>query len=210
MRTKPVVSSEKLKTIAQSLLDRMAEAKSIRLAEADRTAMKKEWQQIAEGWVAPDGADSGELEEIFIPISNRGMWGDYVDDPKAENGRALKLFNTHFMWCVQLSMNKIAFEPGKKYKLSARIRVDKALDGEAFWTGVYSKGASRGRGGIEPRTADIQDGEYHWYDVLTWVPAADEFFWIGPGRFNSDGKSPINGVYIDKIRFELVETPEAR
>ena len=102
-------------------------------------------------------------------------------------------------------MGKIAFEPGKKYRLSARVRVEKARDGEAFWAGVYSKGASRGRGGIEPRTSDVPDGEYHWYDVLTWVPAPDEYFWIGPGRFTPDGKSAVKGVYLDKVKFSLAE-----
>ena len=201
---KPAVPQEKIRALAQSLLDRMAEAKDIRLAEGDRTSLKLEWEKIADGWVAPGGAASGELEEAFIPIQHRGTWGDYVDDPKAEDGRALKLFNTHFQWSTQLPMGKIAFGPGKKYRLSARVRVDKAGDGEAFWAGVYSKGAKRGRGGIEPRTASVPDGEYRWYDVLTWVPAPDEFFWIGPGRFNADGKSAINGVYIDKIKFEEV------
>ena len=55
-----------------------------------------------------------------------------------------------------------------------------------------------------PRTVNVPDGEYRWYDVLTWIPAPDEFFWIGPGRFTADGKSPVNGVYIDKIKFEEV------
>ena len=33
----------------------------------------------------------------------------------------------------------------------------------------------------------------------------DEYFWMGPGRFTSDGKSAIKGVYLDKIKFTLVE-----
>ena len=102
-------------------------------------------------------------------------------------------------------MGKIAFEPGKKDRLSARVRVEKERDGEAFWAGVYSKGALRGRGGIEPRTKDVPDGEYRWYDVLTWTPASNEYFWMGPGRFAPDGKSAIKGVYLDKIKFTLVE-----
>ena len=84
------------------------------------------------------------------------------------------------------------------------MRVDKARDGEAFWAGVYSKAAKRGRGGVQPRTKDVGDG-YAWYTVATWVPAPDEIFWIAPGRFNEDRKSASNGVYVDKIKFTLVD-----
>ena len=44
-----------------------------------------------------------------------------------------------------------------------------------------------------------------WYDVITWVPAPDEYFWMAPGRFNKDGKSAINGIYLDKIKFTVVD-----
>ena len=199
--TAPAISPDEEQALALSLLARMDEAGTVRLAEADRSELKAEWREIAEGKRGPGMSELGELEDRFLPIANRGKWGDYVDDPKAEDGRALMLYNTHFQWCTMLSLSKIAFEPGRKYRLSVRVRVEKAGDGEAFWTGVYSKGAAKGRGGIEPRTADIADGEYHWYDVLTWVPAPGEVFWIGPGRFDKDGKSAIHGVWIDKIAF---------
>ena len=202
--TEPTLSPEKARALAQSILDRMEEAKPVRLAEADRSETIAQWRKIANGDVVIGKSDTGELEDKFLPITNRRQWGDHVDDPKAEDGRALKLFNTHFQWCTMLSMSSFAFEPGRKYRLSVRVRVDKAGEGEAFWTGVYSKGTASGRGGIEPRTSDIKDGEYHWYDVLEWVPAADELFWIGPGRFGDDGKSAINGVWIDKIAFHPV------
>ena len=203
----PALSPAQAKALAQSLLDRMEEAKSVRLAEADRSEKIAQWRKIAEGKIVLGKSESGELEDCFLPITNRGQWGDHVEDPKAGDGRALKLYNTHFQWCTMLSLSSIAFEPGRKYRLSVRVRVDKAGDGEAFWTGVYSKGASRGRGGIEPRTADIPDDDYHWYDVLEWVPAPDEVFWIGPGRFGKDGKSAINAVWIDKIAFHPVDEP---
>ena len=206
-KSKPSVSQEESKRLAQSLLDRMDEAKDIRLAEGDRTEIVEKWKNIAKEGIAQSQSASGEIEDRLIPVSSRGKWGDYVDDPKAEDGRALKLFNTHFNWCAMLSMGRIAFEPGRKYRLSVRVRTEKAGDGEAFWTGVYSKAALRGRGGIEPRTADIPDGEYHWYDVLTWTPSPDEYFWMGPGRFNADGKSAIGAVYLDKIRFTAADDP---
>ena len=208
--TEPSLAPEEARTLAQSILDRMKEAGTVRLAEADRSETKAEWRKIAEGKVVIGKSDSGELEDRFLSISNRGKWGDHVDDPEAGDGRALKLYNTHFQWCVQLSMGSIGFEPGRKYRLSMRVRVDRAGDGEAFWAGVYSNGAAQGRGGIEPRTTDIADGEYHWYDVLEWVPAPDEYFWIGPGRFGKDGKSAINAVWIDKIAFRPVDSPKAQ
>ena len=200
------VPPEAQKGVAQSLLDRMAEAGDIWLAETDRTSLKNEWKALAEGLGTSSNqpTTSGELEDRYIPILNPGLWGDHVDDPKAGDGKALKLFNTHFTWCVQLSMGKIAFEPGKKYRLRVRVRVDKARDGEAFWAGVYSSGAKCGRGGVQPRTKDVGD-DYAWYTVATWVPSPDEFFWIAPGRFNEDGQSPVNGVYVDKVEFSLVD-----
>ena len=206
VKSRSGLSPETLKGLAKSLLDRMDEAKNISLAERDRTSIVQQWKMVADGRLVPSLSEStfGELEDCHIPILNPGLWGDHVDDPKAGDGRALKLFNTHFTWCVQLSMGKIAFEPGKKYRLRVRVRVDKARDGEAFWAGVYSSGAKCGRGGVQPRTKDVGDG-YAWYTVATWVPSPDEFFWIAPGRFNEDGQSPVNGVYVDKVEFSLVD-----
>ena len=103
-------------------------------------------------------------------------------------------------------MNKVKFKPGAKYKVRARIRVEKTRDGgEAFWAGIYDPVAKKGLGGIEPRTDAIKNAEYVWYDIGVWTPRADgkEYFWVGPGRFGADGKSNIKAVYIDKIELSL-------
>ena len=195
------LTGEQIRALAASILARMDECGNIRIAEADRSAKIAQWRKIAAGEYLPARSESGVLEEKALPIANRGKWGDYVADGKAADGRALKLFNTHYNWCTMMSMSNIAVEPGRKYRLRVCVRVEKAGDGEAFWAGVYSKGASRNRGSIDPRTAEAPDGAYRWYDVLTWVPAADEYFWIAPGRFDKDGKSSVGGVYVDKIEF---------
>jgi len=195
----------KAQALAKSLLARMDEAKDIRLAEGhDRhNRIREEWREL----VARKPFDvkvesSGEVEERDISIARRGTWGDYVDDPKALDGKALKLFNTHFEWCSSLAMRKVEFEPGTKYQVRARVRVEKLRDGgEAFWAGVYDPVEKKGLGGIQPRTDAVKDAEYAWYDVCTWTPREDgkEYFWIGPGRFGKDGKSSIKAVYLDKI-----------
>jgi hypothetical protein len=127
-----------------------------------------------------------------------------VDAPKAADGKAMKLYYTHFEWCTTFPMHKVEFEPGATYKVRVRVRVDKLRDGgEAFWAGVYDPVAKVGRGGIQPRT-EKTSSEYAWYDVCTWVPNENEYFWIGPGRFGKDGKSSIKALWVDKIDFSRV------
>ena len=144
----------------------------------------------------------------YLRLSRPGQWGAFVDDPKAADGKALKLFNTHFEWCASFPMGKVAFKPGTKYKLRARVRVEKTRDGgEAFWAGVYDSVTRKDAGIILPRTDAIKDAEYAWYDVCTWTPRADgrEYFWIGPGRFGADGKSSIKAVYLDKVELSIAK-----
>lgn len=192
--------------LARSLLARMDEAKDVRLSESveRHDALVREWKELAAREI-PGGngvKTSGEVEERHLSLGRRGMWGDLVDDPAASDGKAMKLFNTHYEWCTTFSMSKVAFEPGAKYKVRVRARVEKSGNGEAFWAGVYDAKARRGRGEIAPRTSDVKDG-YAWYDVCTWVPNDDEYFWIGPGRFDlkNGAKSNIAGLWIDKIEF---------
>ena len=196
------------KRLAKSLLDRMAEAKDIRLAESgDRhRELQNAWRNLLakkEPTFTP-GATRGELQESFISCSRLGTWGSFVDDPKASDGKALKLHNSHFEWCAQMSTSRVEFEPGKKYTVRVRLRCEKAGDGEAFWAGVYDPVARVGRGGIQPKTS-VVGPEYAWYDICTWVPNQHEFVWFGPGRFGKDGKSAIQGVWIDKIEFVQVK-----
>ena len=199
--------TEKAKALAKSLLDRMAEAKDIRLSEngGRHDDLLKQWRALADRppmEVKP--RTSGEVEECHITTLRKGTWGDYVDDPKAADGKALKLYNSHFEWCSTFPMCLVEFEPGAAYKIRVRARVEKLCDGgEAFWAGVYDPVAKVGRGGIQPRT-EKASADYAWYDVCTWTPNEHEYFWIGPGRFGKDGKSSIKAVWIDKLEISRV------
>ncbi len=196
------------KNLAKGLLDRMDESKGIRLAESkDRHAkIVQSWRDVLARELPgmKNGLTRGELQESFIGCHRPGTWGQYVDDPKASDGKALKLFNTHYEWCSTLHMHRIEFEPGVKYTIRVRLRCDKATNGEAFWAGVYDPVAKKSRGQIQPRT-DTVGADYAWYDVCTWEPNQNEYFWIGPGRFNKDGKSAIQGLWIDKVEILRVQ-----
>lgn len=150
------------------------------------------------------------VEDFRLSIGRRGQWGDYVDDPLADSGTALKLFNTHYEWCTQWRFDPAQFEPGETYRLRMRVRVEKTgqADGEAFWAGVYDTVRKTGFGQVQPAVAEVGEG-YQWYEVATWVPASGQYVWIGPGRFEKDrhaANPAIQAVYVD--RMELVRVRE--
>ena len=142
------------------------------------------------------------IEDRLMSLGREGEWGARVKDDQAEDGSAIKLFNTHYEWCLQWRVNPTVFQPDVKYKLRVRVRVAKTeRQGNAFWAGVYDTARKKGWGQIQPSTANVQDG-YQWYDVAKWTPQADQYIWVGPGTFKKDGgQSAIEAVFVD--RFEL-------
>ena len=201
---KGVLPPDEAQALARSLVARLDEAKDIRLAETPRQDIKQCWRDVALMGVQPYRADSGELEERFLGVINPGTWGEFVDDPKADDGRALKLFNTHYMWCVQFPISRVAFEPGAKYRLRLRVRVDSRRDGMAFSSGIHCTSGGEAPGGVNLKTSQTPN-EYVWYDIVTWTPRNGEILWVAPGTFGDDGKSSINAVYIDKVEFSRMD-----
>ena len=147
------------------------------------------------------------VEECLMGLGRLGTWGEFVADPLADDGHAVKLFGTHYEWCLQWRLDAGLFEPGAKYKVRMRIRVEKTeREGEAFWAGVYDTGRKRSWGQIAPRTSQVEDG-YQWYDVATWTPEHSQYIWVGPGRFDKKGGKPsaIAAVYVDKFELTRVK-----
>ncbi len=144
------------------------------------------------------------LEEVMLRLARPGVWGEIVADPQADDGFAVKLFNTHYEWCLQWPVAPSLFEPGAKYRVRMRIRVEKGgREGEAFWAGVYDSVRRKGWGSIAVKTSQVKPG-YQWYNVATWTPEAGQYIWTGPGRFDKKGggRSAVRAVYVDK--YEVV------
>ncbi|NLG01454.1 MAG: hypothetical protein GX565_15075, partial [Lentisphaerae bacterium] len=118
--------------------------------------------------------------------------------------------NTHYEWCTTLRFSQVAFDPGARYRIRMRVRVEKkpGQTGEAFWSGVYDAKNRRGCGGGCTRAVEAVGEGYHWYDVAEWVPETDHYFWIGPGRFDkkAHAESPaLAALYIDKLEISRAE-----
>ena len=149
----------------------------------------------------------GELQESALCLDKPGEYGEFVEDPTASDGRAVKLFNSHYEWCAMLMMNRIAFEPGVKYRVRARLRSEATKKGTAFSAGVFNERTWKLAGHTAVRT-DRVGSDYAWYDICTFVPNDGEYFWIAPGGLNKNGDKNANAVLLDKISFEPV--PEER
>jgi len=147
----------------------------------------------------------GELQECALTLDRPGEFGAFVDDPLASDGRAVKMFNSHHEWCVMLMMNRIAFEPGVRYRVRARVRCEGATTarGNAFTAGVFDERKWKTTGQAV-RRANAVGPNYAWYDICTFVPNDGEYFWIAPGGLNKDGDKNANAVLLDKISFEPV------
>ena len=200
------------RTLAADLLTRFHEAKNIRISESAESHYKT--LALWTNWANPLPVTAATpqtratVEDTVLTLGKRGNWGDIVADPLAADKSTMKLFNTHYEWCATLPFSRVAFDPGKKYRIRMRVRVEKepGKEGEAFWAGVYDPENKKSGGGCERKTSTVGDG-YTWYDVAEWVPARGHYFWIGPGRF--DKKFPANpaikAIYFDQLELIRVD-----
>ena len=198
--------ADEMRELARSLLARMDEARHIRLSEADNTHRDRvsAWRRLARGTVPSvvRGARRGEVQDRDLSLIKKGVWGEYVDDPKASDGSALKLFGTHQDWCVRFFMNRLGYDDGVVCRLRMRARVEKAGEGAAFAAGVYDPVAKKMAGSRGFRTSEVSEN-YEWYDICKFTPNDNQWFWAAPGVFDSRGRSSVRAVFIDKIELTM-------
>lgn len=212
----PVGIAPEYGKLAREFLARIAEGGITHISESHArhtdylTKLRKRLEDCSSASQSPTvggrRADRLIIEDRLMNLGRPGEWGERAPDDQAEDGSAIKLFNTHYEWCLQWQVNPTVFAPDAEYKLRVRVRVVKTdRDGNAFWAGVYDTARKKGWGGIQPNTTAVQDG-YQWYDVATWTPERDQYLWIGPGPFTKDGgQSAIESVYVDRFELTRVE-----
>ncbi len=153
------------------------------------------------------GARRLVLEDAGFAVGKPGEYAVRAEDPLAGDGQAVKMLNTHYEWCVGQGFDEIVFEPGVKYVLRARVRVEPKAGraGEAFWMGVYGWSRRKDVFVLSPKVGEVKPG-YQWYELPAWTPTAPQRFWIGPGRFNkkTGETSSVEGVWIDRIELVAV------
>ena len=202
---------DEMRSLAKSLLARMDEAKDIRITNGEvkhrQAATIRRWKALAQGGVSSKrraSAPFGTVPDSAFNINREGEWAQCCDDPMAADGHAISISTARSGWTVTFDLDNVTFRPKKNYTLKVRVRVSKktGASGNAFWAGVYSNEAKKGRGQITVKTESVSDDGYQWYDVVTWVPGRSEYFWIGVGPFDTKIGSPVEGVWVDEILIE--------
>ena len=194
-----------MRKVAKSLLERMDEAKDIRLAEdgARNDEIRASWIRFLGSKPGSDAvSESGVVGAEGFDLKNPGKWCAWADDPKAMGGKAVRIFPSFAEWCAFFPCRKVAFKPGERYTVRAHVRVDRkpGAKGAAFWSGVYDYGQSIDRRQFEPAVESLKGDGYAWYDILTWVPSSGDRFWISAGRPGAAGPA-AEAVWIDAIEF---------
>ena len=185
----------------------MEEAKDICLSESRRNAVTNEWNALfAQTPMVPKLVEGNRLvlgvNDLIQSRRPSPTYTALVEDSAAKGGKAIKLLNTHYEWCVTYPMSKVVFAPGVKYRVRAHLRVEPKAGktGEAFWSGVYDGARNQGKGGCRPKVTEVKPG-YQWYDIATITPEGSDYFWIGPGFYDTKTgeTTSIEGVWIDQL-----------
>ena len=167
------------------------------------------WSKFLEMKAPPRPADSAIVTVEDLVETPKESQGRFVNDKTAIGGRAIKLPPTHYGWTLHFDERRIAYDPGVKYRVRVHVKVDKKPGGkgEAFWTGIWDSVRRKNCGWIFVKAEKVADG-WQWYDVATWKPEPGQYFWFGPGRFDSKAmrESPAHaGVYIDALEISRLE-----
>ena len=210
LKVGPVVASKgelaEQRSLAKALLDCVAKG-DVGLTKEELRRRSIVWRIIAASPGTPANVvptvNGVEIQESMLSLDRPGEWCELAEDPQASDGRAIRFANTHYEWCVMLMMDRIAFEPGRRYRVRARLRSDATARGTAFDAGVFDEKAWKVAGHAVLRT-DRVGPNYDWYDVCTFVPNANEYFWIAPGALTKNGDKKANAVWLDKISIEPV------
>ena len=142
------------------------------------------------------------LEESDFDITGYENAHLFVDDPEAENGRAVVLTPGFCDWSTFFNLNRVAFRPGRKYRLSVRFKAKlTGAPGTVFEVIVFDHKTKTCAVRKSWTPKDIRRG-YASYDVCDWVPERDQVMHLTQGSFDRSkrGTNPSNtGVWVDYV-----------
>jgi hypothetical protein len=144
----------------------------------------------------PEG-DWLDVQDGEFTLHGEGRWATAVADPKASDGRAIRMPGNHPQWAVQWPVSR-SFDGTQRWHVYVAVRCEgDATDGQALSAGLYDGKARRGRVQTRVDVAELADGEYHLVDLGVQAPSEGCYMWVAP----PDRAAGIRAVYVDRMLF---------
>ena len=203
------VNLDKCRVRAQRSLAFVKESKHVRLcsSRSRHEDILNSWRELADGsfTVRTDGV----VEDKSLSLGRLGEGNKRISDPNAEDGYAVKIYNPKPRWSVTLPMARVAFAPGKRYRVQMRLRADltPGRKGPGVTAGIYDSKANRAHCSCS-YAAEKLSGDYVWYDIGTFDPAKlskEAYLFVGDGYVDKNRVRFVPALYLDKIRFVVCE-----
>jgi hypothetical protein len=135
-------------------------------------------------------------EENQFYLHREGELVAMVADAKAEDGVAARQIGRTFEWSIQWRFGAPRGAKPGRYKLRARVRVEKKGDnGPAFHVGAYDRKARKGLGEVRLQAKDVPHDEYRWYDVCELELNEGRYAYVAP----DNNEANVTAIYVDRL-----------
>lgn len=144
-------------------------------------------------------AGMAEDDWINVPVSDCRFWKmgtlvNWVNDPEASSGRAVRMPGNHTEWAVQYAVPPF-LPPVRCYAvIRCDIETGTPGTGKAFISGLYNDEMKKGNS-ITDTVEHIADGKYRTYE-LGVCSFNNGYVWVAPTN-----NPEVKAVYVDRFFF---------
>jgi len=135
-------------------------------------------------------------EENLFGLHKEGELVSLVADDKAEDGVAARQLGRTTEWSIQWRFGAAKGARPGRYKLRARIRVEKkGNEGAAFHIGVYDYAARKALAEVRLQAKEVPHNEYRWYDVCELELKKGHCAYVAP----DNNEANVTAIYVDRL-----------
>ncbi len=140
-----------------------------------------------------------DVQESGFTLFGGPTAASIVDDPKASDGKAVRMPGGRQEWATQLVISRDLADalPGSWHAFAVVRSQPLQQSGLAFTIGVFD---NQKNAAVAQQTIGLDragDGAYHTYDLGTWQFHQGMYIWVSPpGNAQAE-----EGVYVDRIYF---------
>lgn len=134
-------------------------------------------------------------DDLFQLTLNKSQV-ELIPDKTASDGVAARMPGTHHNWAVQKHFRFTPIDQSSLYRVFVTVKCETTgSEGNAFTCGIWNTKKKKGYGDKTVTIAEIEDSNYHDYELGTFPISADDYLWIAPAENPKNSKA----VWVDRI-----------